>query len=78
MVDRVEQDLGLKPERLIGDAAYGTDAGVDGERQGYRTTCLGLGEAREQSQQVQPIRFYLGPESRLLPLSRWPVIFQTI
>ena len=24
MVDRVEQDLGLKPERLIGDTAYGT------------------------------------------------------
>jgi hypothetical protein len=46
MIDRTESHFGLKPERLIGDSAYGSAGilGLDGRREGHRTACHLVGK----------------------------------
>jgi hypothetical protein len=46
MIERVEAQFDIKPERLIGDTAYRlrdrTDAGLDGRGKGHRAACAGV------------------------------------
>ncbi len=53
MVERVEAQFDLTPERLIGDTAYGTAPMLasDGRRKGHRTACAGVGQDRAQGRQ---------------------------
>ena len=46
MIERVEERFGLKPERLIGDTAYGTTehVGLDGRGEADRCRMSGLGQ----------------------------------
>ena len=46
MIDRVEQRFDLKPDRLVGDTAYGTAPmlGWMVAGQGHRAACAGVGQ----------------------------------
>ncbi len=55
MVDRVEERFGVKPQRLVGDTAYGTAPllGLDGRRKADRSSrsCVG----QDGSQRRKPV-----------------------
>lgn len=46
MIDRVEEQFDFKPERLIGNTAYGTAPVLVwmGEEKGHRAACAGVGQ----------------------------------
>lgn len=47
MINRVEAQFDVKPERFIGDTAYGrADAGRDGRGKGHRAACGAVGQNR--------------------------------
>lgn len=69
MVDRVEQRFGLKPDRLVGDTArHRADARLDGQGQGHRSSCAGVGQDRAKRRDPVEQRVRMGRAGERVPM----------